>query len=280
MARSRLLLMVIIAIVSMILAVFFDHLYPSMIAKAQKSGDIFRLLNTYIFLVSLSRFFMGISIGIISIPVVVFIVAPLFGFEVSIEKKLRVSNIVILSRRPKLSFLSVFLYSYTLFGPAIILVRIMTTLGSKDMITYYLAAGGIMLSAMPYLLVFLIAPCIIRDLSSVRSFKDNLTMSYPSKLLQLILLIIVGMGSIAALAPMYWELLSIVKNPDMALKLFLYAIAMGYVPAFCMVCGYMLGALVVSKPYFGKSIEKFEGIVSKIGKVSVIVLEQRKVDAS
>lgn len=275
MVKNRLIVMVLIAIASAVLFAVFSLIHPIIISKAARTGDIFYFLNIYVLSTSLSRFFLGIFIGVVTLPIVVFFVAPLFGLEVSLEKRLRISNVVIMTQKPKTSILSVFLYAYILFGPTVILVRIATTIKSGDMIVYYLAFGDVMLSAMPYLLVFLVVPCIIRDLSCVRSLKSNLTIGYPSKLLQLILLIIVGVGSIASLAPMYKELLDIVHDPNLALGLFIYAIMIGFMPAFCMVVGYIIGAIVISRQYFYKSIEKFEQIVYRIGKAQVIVIKQK-----
>ena len=137
---------------------------------------------------------------------------------------------------------------------------------------YFIAMGFVIRILIPFILLFLVSPYILRDKSSIRALKKNLTITYPSRIQQFILTIVVGMGSIAALAPMYTELVTIVGDSSMALMLFVYVILMALVPSITVIIGYLIGATKIAGPLFHKSIEKLEKIVKKYGKVKTISL--------
>jgi len=233
-------------------------------SEAMNSGDVFLGLNVFI-------------VGHIAVtPIIVFIVAPLFGMEIVLEKRIRLTNVVIIDAKPKTSVFSVFLYSYIMFGVVVIITRILST-GGQGMMGYYLMAAGVVIRTLiPFILLFLVSPYILRDLSSIRSLRKNLIVAYPSRLQQFILTIVIGMGSIAALAPIYTELVTIVGDPSMALVFFIYIILMTLVPSITVVIGFLIGSMIIAKPFFQKSIEKLEKIVKKYGKAKTISLTENE----
>ncbi len=235
-----------------------------------RQSDVFVALDILIAWLSLTQMMLGILLGIIAIPIIITIVSPLLGLEIFLEKKLRVARPVKLDKKPKFSYIAIFLYGYILFGPVVILTKMLTTVGSMEMIIYYIIAVDYMRKFMPLILIILVSAFMIRDMSSIRHFKDNLTLSYPSRFLQFILIFIVGMGSIATLVPMYYELLSIFHDRSLALKLFIYAILLGYMPSLAMTIGYMISLLLVGRYFFDKALELLENILLKYANVEEI----------
>ena len=265
-------LCIISALVSLLFVVIVTALWPFIWDIVKKSDDVFVVLNALIAWLAALQLLLGILIGIVAIPFVMFIVAPVLGFEIVFEKKIGLTNAVIVNEQPKNSVFSIFLYSYILFGPVVIITRILSTIGEQEMLQYYFIVGDYMKKSMPIILIFLVSSYILRDFSRVRSIRKNLIIYYPSRLQQFILVIIVGMGSIAALAPMYSEIVAIVGNKSLALKFFIYSILLGIIPSITMVIGFLIGIMVVGKPFFMKAVDIFEKIVKKYGKVEMISL--------
>jgi len=268
----RIVLCIICFIVAILLAGLISNVWVRAWSEAMERGEVIRSLRLFIVGQAVIQLLVGIAFGIAVTPIIVFIIAPLFGMEIVLEKKIRLSNVVVIGEKPENSIYSVFLYSYIVFGLVVLIARIIAAGGQEMMNSYFIALGFVIRILIPFILLFLVSPYMLRDKSSIRALKKNLTITYPSRIQQFILTIVVGMGSIAALAPMYTELVTIVEDASLALTLFIYVILMALIPSITVIIGYLIGTTKIAGPFFQKSIEKLEKIVKKYGKVKTISL--------
>ena len=171
---------------------------------------------------------LGLAIGIIAIPFMYFIVSRLLAVEIIVERKLRISNIAIFDKYPKIGVLNVLIYAYILFAPIIILVRILS--GGEASALLYVDMLSLVLPNMHYILLFLLTFYILRDSSRVRELKGPLLVACPSKILFLIFTVIVWIGSITALVPIFYDILAHIKEPSLSMSIFIALILNGYIP--------------------------------------------------
>ena len=264
---KRIIICIISAVIALNVAKNIGDLHPLVWDIMAGGKDIFFSLNVLIAWLSSLQLFFGIALGIVAIPLMILIIAPLLGLEIVLEKKIGLTNAVIIDAKPENSVFSIFFYSYILFGPVVIITRISSAIGEQSMFQYFLVVGEYVRGLMPIVLIFLVSPYILRDRSRIRSMKKNLTISYPSKLQEFVLVIVIGVGSVAALAPLYTELVAIVQDETLALTLFIYAVLLGIIPSIMMVIGFFIGAAIIGKPFFQISIETLEKITKKYGKI-------------
>ncbi len=270
--HKRIVLCIVCFIVALFLVGPISDIWVRVWSEAMENGNVILSFKLFIVGQGIIQLLIGIAVGIAVTPVIVFIIAPLFGIEIALEKKIRLSNVVIIDANPENSISSVFLYSYIVFGLVVVITRIIAIGGQDILESYFIALGFVIRTLIPFILLFLVSPYILRDKSSIRALKKNLTITYPSRIQQFVLTIVVGMGSIAALAPMYSELVTIVGDVSTALMLFIYIILMALVPSITVIIGFLIGIMKIAGPFFQKSIERLESIVKKYGKVKTISL--------
>jgi len=87
---------------------------------------------------------------------------------------------------------------------------------------------------------------------------------------QLILLAIVGVGSIVALVQLYMEFLAVFGDFSLVTKLFIYAILIGYIPALGLVIGYMTGLFLLGGELLDRAVSMYENLVGKYGGAKLI----------
>jgi len=269
---KRIILCVISFVAALLSTGLASHLWLQIWSKAMSSGDVLFAMNVFIVGQAIIQLLAGMAFGIAVTPVIIFIIAPLLGMEIALEKKIRLTNVVIIDAKPENSIFSVFLYSYIVFGIAVIIARIIAIRGQNMMESYFTAAEFVIKVLIPFILLFLVTPYILRDRSSIRSLKKNLTVTYPSRLQQFMLTIVVGMGSVAALAPIYTELVILIGDELTALVYFIYVILMILIPSITVVIGLLIGTTAIAKPFFQKAVENLEKVVRKYGKAKTISL--------
>ena len=246
----------VIFVLSLLLYVVMTALEDA-IVKPLFRKDLFLFLNVYISWSSIRMFFLGIALGL-----VILIFLPLFSyfvaFELNIERFFG-RNIVILNLEPKLTLDRIIVYGYILFAPIVILTRVLVALKPGDMFNYYIFIGEIAKQFLWIVLIILVTPYILVDKSRIRYLdKKKLLLKYPSLLMTIIAVLILGAGSIISLAPMYYDLLTIFRDELLTLELFLYAIGLFYLPSLASVIGYMLGLIILGKRVFVKAINTLE----------------------
>lgn len=230
-------------------------------------------LTIYILWHTVKFFFLGMLLGIIAIPLTYYIIGPLLAYELIVENKLLKLRFVKLNDEPKLSKLSVFKYAYILFGPIIIVVKIVSTFTSENVIVFYLAAWEIFMKLAPYICIFLVVPYILREKCIIRELNMQYTLNYPSKLLGFIALIIIGVGSVTAQVPLFMEIYSLVGDVNLAIELFIEAILLGYMPMLSLVLGIMEVLMMRNSRYLNIVLRRMENLVEKYS--NLIQLEMR-----
>jgi len=73
-----------------------------------KQRDIFLIFNVFIVGQTIIQLLIGMVFGIAMTPVIVFIIAPLLGMEIALEKRIKLTNVVVVDAEPENSVFSVF----------------------------------------------------------------------------------------------------------------------------------------------------------------------------
>ena len=272
--RKKLIINLILFIASILIYLAFmsiDRIVMNAIKTVLKGVRDIPLYILYITLWSAVKYsVIGLAIGIIAIPFMYFIVSRLLALEVIVERKLKISNVALFDKYPKIGIFNLLIYAYILFAPIIILVRILS--GGEASALLYVDMLSIVLPNMHYILLFLLTFYILRDLSRVRELKGSLLVAYPSKILFLIFTIIVWIGSITALVPIFYDILNHIKEPSLSMSIFIMLILNGYIPPLIQLLFFLM-ILKYNDEYFKLAISKFESIVERYASPVKIKIE-------
>ena len=260
----------IVALLLMLLAFIFE--FP--VVKAIFNFPLRLAAISLISWFSFKYFLIGI---LFSIPFVTlsYIFSIILAFLVILETKIKLSKIVHVKKSFNLSWFSYLKFGYLLYGFIPMLVRIFSVFpANKDIITLYTAIVFLVIIYIPYIIPLMAAVilpfALIMERSRIRRLKSNLCLGYPSIIIDALFLLLIGVGSITALAPMYFELLSISGDPWFSFELFMYIILLGYCPSLTFVFGIHVGLLVLGRKTIERFIGVFENIIRKYANPSEI----------
>jgi len=229
-----------------------------------RARDIFVFLNGYIVWSAIKMISLGLIVG----SIVAFLM-PIFSFFLQKEMKLENlfgRNIILLDMNSHITIDRILFYAYLLFAPTVILTKLFVALKSGDMFKYYMMVGELSKHYLWLLLIILVTPYLLVDKSRLRNFDTKkLLMKYPSLFLSLFAVVILGGGSVVSLVPIYYDLLSIFRDPILTLQLFIYSIVYFYLPSLGCVIGYLIAGLYLNKNKFKVAVELLEkGFYNKI----------------
>ncbi len=158
-----------------------------------------------------------------------------------------------------------------------ILTRLLTTIknvGEGDVILYYLEIGEFMTKHFWHILLIVVPLYFMIEISRIREFDtEKLIIKYPSRILNLFLVIVIGAGSIASLIPIYYDLLIIFGDPQRALYLFIYAILYFYLPAFGAILGFLLVLVGLASRETRKILSSLEDRLIRYGVAKLSKIE-------
>ena len=261
-------------LVILILAFVFE---PFVMNTITRLSDLRLFAWSLISWYSFKYFLMGI---LFSIPFIVlsYLLSRVLALIVILETKIRFSKIIYINKSFEISLFSYLEFSYLLYGLIPMLIRIFSVFpANKDVVTLYVTIVFSVIIYAPYIIPLMAAIVLplawIREKSQIRRLKGNFCLGYPGTIIDAFFLLFIGVGSITALAPMYFELLNISGNPLFSLELFIYIILLGYCPSLTFVLGVCIGIMVLGKRFIIKATKKFENIVTKYIKPAKIMLE-------
>ncbi len=209
--------------------------------------DIITWLVIYIVWRSIEFFFAGILVGFLGIPIMFLFHRYLLLAELWFESKVFRSQIVVLDKTPKLSVIFQFKSAYILFGPIVILTKILltiTNISGLNAVLYYYLIGELITQYFWHIILIVVPFYIIIEVSRIRELDSRkLILRYPSRILNWILVFVIGAGSIASLVPMYYDLLGILGDPQIVMYLFFLLILYFYLPALGGILGFLLVVL-------------------------------------
>lgn len=198
--------------------------------------------------------------------------AHLFALGLILESKIGVCSLVEVPR-PRIRMIPFLVKSgYVIYGILPLLVRLLSSLPSLEIstLTIYLMFMGTFTPLAPYIAMVLLPLIWLREHCAVREYSKDSTLKLPGKVIGLIIVLLVGVGSVFALAPIYFEILEIFGNPVLSLELFTYVVLIGYVPALGLTCGIFLGIRTLWVRLSNKPIESFERCVARVVRARVI----------
>ncbi len=252
----------IIAVITLIIISFIE---PFVLKSINKIRVIHVFLVYYISWHVLKMFFVGVVLAPISLFLANYVISPLLSYEIILEKKLLGLKLVKVSGNINIDFESILVYAYILFGPLTIVIRIMSILPTEDLIYFYLVSWELFMKNAPYMFLFLLIPFWLREMCRIRELRSKYRVTYPSRSLGLIVIILIGVGSITSLVPLFLEILSIFKDLGLAIELFVGAIFLGYLPMLSLVIGWLFNLNATERDLVSLPIRKIEEIVeSKI----------------
>jgi len=232
------------------------------VAYISKKYDFLVFINYYILWDATKLFFLGITLGIIAIPLG-FVFAKILLYELRLESFFG-RNIYAIPFTPKKTVSGIIKHGYILFAPVIILTRILTKLLSENVFTLYLTVGEFIETVIWILYLTLTLPYILIDYSNVRAFNPKtILMEPPSFLLNTIAIILFGAGSIASAIPIFYNILNTVKDLQLTIILFTYSILLFYLPSLFLVAGAYFATFRIDGEDSNKLLKYFESDVKK-----------------
>ncbi len=236
-------------------------------------GDPIMIVSSIVAWHSAKYFLLGLFLGTIAIPIMRYFIAPVLALEIILEAKiLHVSRLVILKTRRSFFKPAIFKYAYILFGPVMLIVRIFTIVSSGDPLRFYLVAYEFIRQYAPLLVIILVLPYWLIEYSNLRELRAQNTMYFPSKLLWCFYMIIVGIGSLTALVPIYVEAVIIFGDLYLALWFIIIVILASYTPLLFLVIGVFSAIYHISPDILQKIVDGFELMVIKnvrVGRVEI-----------
>jgi len=215
-----------------------------------------------VILSSIKFFFLGISLGVIFVPVAYYIIAPIVAYEIVLESKLWfLPKPVYMDSRPKFDMVSIFSYALILYGPVLIPMRFITIISFEQLIGLYMHILNLVLSLAPYICIPIVSIYWLRDYSKIRVLRRKNTIALPSILFEWVLVILILFASTFTIALMYLAILEIFVDPIASFIALLIMIFLGYGPVLMMVFGLFLSGMYLFDDYITKIFQKFENIV-------------------
>ncbi len=262
--------MIILTIIAIIALGIILTVEPFVLRSINRIRVIQIFLVYYISWHTIKMFFVGIILAPISLIIANYFLSPLLSYEIILEKKLLNLKLVKVTDNIMLDIESVLVYSYILFGPLTIVIRILSILPTEDLIYFYLVSWELFMENAPYIFLFLLVPFWLREMCRIRELKSKFRMTYPSKLLGLIAIILIGVGSITALVPLFLEILNIFKNFWISIELFIGAVLLGYLPMLSLVLGWLLNLRITNDDLVNSPVRKLEKIIENKVDISII----------
>lgn len=250
------------AVMGYVVYFIMNSLEEEFVSYISKKFDFLIFINFYILWDAIKLFFLGITMGVIAIPLG-FALAKLLSYELKLEGFFG-RKIYVMSFKPKKTLSGLIKHGYILFAPIIILTRVLTKLLSENVFTLYLTVGEFIEAIIWILYLTLTLPYIIVDYSNVRAFNlKNVLMETPSFLLNIVAIILFGVGSIASAIPIFYNILNTVKDLQLTIILFTYSILLFYLPSIFFVTGAYFVAFRIDRESSKMLFEYFESEVKK-----------------
>lgn len=230
----KFIVLLFVFLVGFIFFYIMDASEERIVSSVSRERKLIDFLNFYITWHSLKSIFLGLAIGVLALPLI-YIVSAIVYYELRLEA-LFGKKIYVVSSEPKVSIYELLKHSYLLFSPIIILTRIISTFANVDILSLYFAIGDSLRSSLWLLFLTLTLPFIVIDYSRVRALDEKrVLVKFPSSLFNFVGVILLGAGSIASAVPIFFEIIDKVKDIQLAQQLFVYSIALFYVPSLALV---------------------------------------------
>lgn len=248
---------------SLIIFIIIIYIEPFIMKMINNINVIQIFLFYYISWHTIKMFFLGIFLAPIFLVIAYYVVSPVLAYEVLLEAKLFGLKLVKIGGDIDIDWVSVLTYAYMLFGPIIIVVRLVSILPSENIVYFYLVAWDLFMRNAFIVFLALLTPFWLREVSRVRELYPKFKIDYPSRFLKILAVILIGVGSITALVPLFMELLSIFRDILIATYLFIAAILLGYLPMLSMVLGWLINFRFIPKEIVMKPVTRFASIIER-----------------
>jgi len=252
-----------LAFVSIVIFVLMILVEPFIMMLINRIDVIQVFLFYYISWHTIKMLFLGVSLSPIFLLIAYYIFSPILAYEILLEAKLFRLKLIKITSNINLDWTSILIYAYILFGPIIIVVRLVSILPTEDLVYFYLVTWDLFMRNASIVFLVLLTPFWLREICRVRELYLKFRLDYPSRVLKLLALILIGVGSITALVPLFLELLSIFRDLSTAIQLFIGAILLGYLPMLSLVLGWLINMRFIPDDIVKKPVIRLESIIEK-----------------
>lgn len=250
----------LLSIMIFMLMIFIE---PFVIKSINKINVIQLFLFCYISWHVIKMFFLGVFLSPIFLLIAYYIYSPILAYEILLEAKVLNLKLVKSTENINIDWISILTYAYILFGPIVIVIKLVLISPTENLIYFYLVTWDFFMRNASIVFLILLTPFWLREVCRIREFYQKVRLDYPSKLLKLLALTLIGVGSITALVPLFLELLSIFRDLLIATQLFIGAVLLGYLPSLALVIGWLINMKFIPNNLVKKPVIRLESIIEK-----------------